>query len=308
MKIAIIGPGAMGSIYGALLSQKHEVYLIGRNEDQADAINRYGITLLKEGIDSTYHPIACTSTNKLMHMDLVILFVKAHASEVALRDNQHIIGPETYLLTLQNGSGHEELLKKFTSINRIIIGTTEDSGTILSPRYVRRGGTGVTNLGMLVEDTHHILTKLKTAFDPCDLEVKIHSNIQQLIWNKLFINSSLSALTGVLQVPMGTIVDNDYAWKLAEALIHEAVDVAHGLGLEADEVAIKAKVHQTATTTPEGLPSICVDLKNGNRTEVDTISGSVVRASKSCGIPAPTHEFVVNLIHTMESLYSIHQK
>lgn len=300
MKIAIIGPGAMGSIYSALLSQKHEVYLIGKNEEQVDSINKNGIKLLNNGEDCIYYPTACTSSTISETVDLVILFVKAHASEVALTSNQHIIGRNTYLLTLQNGSGHEYLLKKFAPENRIIIGTTEDSGTILAPGYVRRGGSGVTNLGMLVNDETSILNQLKASFDPCGLDVKIHSNIQQLIWNKLFSNASLSSLTGILQVPMGFIANNEYAWQLTETLISEAVDVAHGLGLDADIAAIKEKVYQTATTTPEGLPSICVDLKNGNITEVDTISGSVVRASKACKVPAPSHEFVVNLIHAME--------
>ncbi len=301
MKIAIIGPGAMGSIYSALLSQRHEVYLIGRNQEQVNALNQNGIKILKNETECTYYPKAITPTKHMEPMDLVILFVKAHASKEALTSNQHIIGENTYLMTLQNGSGHEYLLEQFAPKNHIIIGTTEDSGTILSPGYVRRGGTGVTNLGMLVPDDADILTALKSEFTPCDLDVKIHSNIQQLIWNKLFSNASLSALTGVLQVPMGFIADNEYAWTLTETLIHEATNVARGLGLEADETAIKEKVRHTATTTPEGLPSICVDLRNGKQTEVETISGSVVRASKRCGVPAPTHEFVVNLIHAMEA-------
>lgn len=302
MKIAIIGPGAMGSIYGALLSKQHEVYLIGRTQNQVDFINHNGIKLLENETEHIYYPQAAISSNNLGAMDLVILFVKAHASQDALSSNSHLIGKNTYLLTLQNGSGHEELLKKYTSIDHIIIGTTEDSGTILTPGYVRRGGTGVTNLGMLVPDELKILNLLKKEFDSCGLDVKIHDNIQQLIWNKLFSNASLSALTGVLQVPMGFIADNEYAWKLTETLIHEAIEVARGLGLDADEIAIREKVLKTATTTPLGLPSICVDLRNGNRTEVDTISGSVVRASKICGIPAPTHEFIMNLIHAMEDI------
>lgn len=302
MKIAIIGPGAMGSIYSALLSQRHETYLIGKNQEQINMINENGIKLLDNGIEQTYYPKATTASNLSDTVDVVILFVKAHASKEALTSNQHIIGNHTYLMTLQNGSGHEYLLQQFCPTERIIIGTTEDSGTILSSGYVRRGGSGVTNLGMLAEDNDSILETLKNEFHPCGLDVKIHENIQQLIWNKLFSNASLSALTGILQVPMGFISGNEDAWSLTEILIHEAANVARGLGLEADEDAIKEKVKKTATTTPEGLPSICVDLKNGKVTEVDTISGSVVRASKLCGVPAPTHEFVVHLIHAMEAL------
>ncbi len=153
---------------------------------------------------------------------------------------------------------------------------------------------------MLTDDTEHFLPKLKETLDSCGFVGCIHENIQQLIWNKLFTNVSLSALTGVLQIPMGFIADNDHAWNIAKKLIHEAVEVAHGLGLKADEAEITEKVRLTSINSPEGITSICADLKNGRRTEVNTISGSVVRAAEKCGVPAPTHELMVELIHAME--------
>lgn len=203
-------------------------------------------------------------------------------------------------MTLQNGSGHEDILSMFVPENQIIIGTTEDNGAVIAPGYVRRGGVGNTNIGMLVEDTKAFLPKLKDTLDQCGFKGHIHQNIQQLIWDKLFTNVSLSALTGVLQVPMGFIAGNEHAWNIAEKLIHEAVEVAHGLGLSADEGEIKEKVRNTSKNSPEGITSICADLKNGRKTEVETISGSVVRASEKCGIPAPTHALMVELIHAME--------
>ena len=153
---------------------------------------------------------------------------------------------------------------------------------------------------MLVEDVEGFLPKLKEVLDSCGFMGYVHENIQQLIWNKLFTNVSLSAVTGVLQVPMGFIADNIHAWTITKRLIHEAVEVAHGLGLEADEAEITEKVRLTSVNSPEGITSICADLKNGRKTEVNTISGSVVRASRKCGVPAPTHELIVELVHAME--------
>lgn len=300
MKIAVIGAGAMGSIYGGHLSLKNEVYLVDTNQAVVDKINENGLTLLEDREDKVYHPTAVTSTEGLEPMDLVILFVKAIFSRAALEGNRHIIGSNTYLMTLQNGSGHEDILSMFVPENQIIIGTTEDNGAVIAPGYVRRGGVGNTNIGMLVEDTKAFLPKLKDTLDQCGFKGHIHQNIQQLIWDKLFTNVSLSALTGVLQVPMGFIAENEHAWNIAEKLIHEAVEVAHGLGLSADEGEIKEKVKNTSKNSPEGITSICADLKNGRKTEVETISGSVVRASEKCGIPAPTHALIVELIHAME--------
>ena len=300
MRIAVIGAGAMGSIYGGHLSLHNDVYLIDTNQTVVDHINQNGLILQEDGKDVTYHPTAVTSTQGIEPVDLVILFVKSLFSKAALSNNQGIIGPNTYLMTLQNGSGHEDILAEFAPESRIIIGTTEDNGAVLGLGHVRRGGSGKTNIGMLTEDKENFLAKLKECLDSCGFQGNIHENIRQLIWNKLFTNVSLSAVTGVLQVPMGFIAGNEHAWAITKQLIHEAVAVAHGLGLEADEEDITEKVRQTSLGSPEGITSICADLRDGRKTEVNTISGSVVRASKQCGVPAPTHEMIVELVHAME--------
>lgn len=300
MRIAVIGAGAMGSIYGGHLSLHNEVYLIDTNQAVVDHINQNGLTIQEDGKDVIYHPTAVTSTQGVEPVDLVILFVKSLFSKAALGNNKGIIGPNTYLMTLQNGSGHEDILGEFAPENRIVIGTTEDNGAVLGLGHVRRGGAGKTNIGMLTDDTDHFLPKLKECLDLCGFQGYIHENIRQLIWNKLFTNVSLSAVTGVLQVPMGFIAGNEHAWAITRQLIHEAVAVAHGLGLEADEEEITEKVRQTSLGSPEGITSICADLRDGRKTEVNTISGSVVRASEKCGVPAPTHRMIVELVHAME--------
>ena len=300
MKIAVIGAGAMGSIYGGRLSLHNEVCLVDTNQEVVEHIQSQGILLEENGQDICFHPQATTDSSVFGTADLVILFVKALFSRAALSGNRNLIGPDTYLLTLQNGSGHEDILGEFVDDKHIIIGTTEDQGTILGMAHIRHGGVGNTNLGMLVPDEKGILGTLKETFDACGFHVKLHDNIQQLIWNKLFTNVSLSALTGVLQVKMGFIAGNEHAFAMTKRLIHEAVQVAHAMGLEADEEALAAEVEATSKRSPEGITSICADLSKGRRTEVDTISGSVVRAAKKCGVEAPCHEFIVHMVHAME--------
>ena len=300
MRIAVIGAGAMGSIYGGHLSLHNEVYLVDTNPNVVAAINENGLKLQEYGTDNIYHPTALTSTEGIEPVDLIILFVKALFSKAALAGNKALIGADTYVLTLQNGSGHEDILGEFVDQDHIIIGTTEDNGAVLGMGYIRHGGEGNTNVGMLVEDKDGFLPRLKESFDACGFNVRIHSVIQQLIWDKLFTNVSLSAVTGILQCEIGYIAANEYAWNMTKALIHEAVEVAHAIGLKADEEEITEKVRKTSVGSPEGVTSICADIRAGRKTEVDTISGSVVRAAKKAGVSAPTHEFVVNMIHALE--------
>ena len=300
MRIAVIGAGAMGSIYGGHLSQNNEVYLVDTAAQVVEHVRKEGIKIQENGEDVIYHPQAVTSTEGLEPVDLVILFVKSLFSRAALSGNKGLIGPDTYVMTLQNGSGHEDILGEFVGQDHIVIGTTEDNGAVLGLGHIRRGGEGNTNVGMLVEDKDGFLPKLKEAFDCCGFNVKIHANIQQLIWDKLFTNVSLSAVTGILQVDMGYIASNEYAWAMTRRLIKEAVAVAKAMGLEADEEAIAAKVRKTSEMSPNGCTSIRADLRDGRKSEVDTISGSVVRAAAKVGVPVPSHEFVVNMVHALE--------
>ena len=307
MRIAVIGAGAMGSIYGGRLSLNNEVYLVDTSSAIVDAVNQNGLILEENGKDNKYSPHALTNTEGLAPVDLIILFVKALYSRSALAANKHLISPDTYLMTLQNGSGHEDILSEFAPVERIIIGTTEDNGAVLSAGHVRHGGKGNTNVGMLVPDANAFLPKLKAAFDACGFNVRIHENIQQLIWNKLFVNVAFSAVTGLLKCEMGFIANCDYAMTLSKKLLHEAVTVAHALGLEAGEEKLLDEIKSVSTNSPNGVTSICADLRAGRRTEVDTISGSVVRAAHKCNVDVPCHEFVVNMIHAMES-YSVKQE
>lgn len=300
MRIAVIGAGAMGSIYGGHLSLNNEVYLVDTNQKVVDHVNENGLLLQENDEDVRYTPKATVSTADMEPVDLIILFVKALFSRAALAGNKNLIGENTYVLTLQNGSGHEDILSEFVKEDHIVIGTTEDNGAVLGMGHIRHGGKGRTNVGMLVEDKEGFLPKLKESFDSCGFDVLIHENIQQLIWDKLFTNVSLSALTGVLQVDMGFIAANAHAWTMTERLVHEAVEVATAMGLTFDEEAILEKVRKTSEGSPNGCTSIRADLRDGRKTEVDTISGSVVRAARKYNVPAPTHEFIVEMVHAME--------
>lgn len=274
--------------------------LVDTNPKVVEAVAENGLKLQENGMDNIYHPAAKTSTKGMDFADLVIVLVKAPYTKAALFSDRNVIGPDTYVITLQNGSGHEDILSGFVDLSHIIIGKTEDDGTVLGAAYIRHGGVGNTNVGMLTEDKENFLPKLKEAFEGCGFNVRIQPKIQQLIWNKLFTNVSLSTVTGLLQVNMGYIAKNEYAWNLTMMLLHEAVETAHALGLEADEAALAEQIRKTSEGSPEGVTSICSDVRAGRRTEVDTISGSVVRAAKKAGVPVPCHEFLVNAIHALE--------
>ena len=125
MKIAVIGPGAMGLLFGSYLSQHHDVTLVGTNPAKMQSITENGVTIREmDGSERIYRPHATADTTGLSPVDLVIVQVKASASEAALTKNKALIGPDTILMTLQNGMGHETLLSRFAAREQIVIGTS----------------------------------------------------------------------------------------------------------------------------------------------------------------------------------------
>lgn len=300
MKIAVLGSGAMGGLYSSYLSRSNEVTVIDVNQALVDKVNAEGLEVIEpDGSSNVFHPHAVLSTEGMEPVDLVIVFVKAMFSEGALQNNKGIIGPDTYLMTLQNGSGHEDTLGKFVPQDHIIIGTTQHNASVAGPGITRHGGSGMTHLGCVTGSASR-LQPFADAFTACGLDADVSDGVQKMIWNKMFTNVSASALTGALQVPLGYISSNEAAWDLCCRLIREAVDVAAALGMDFDYEEKVAEVKGVCDRSPEGLTSIYADLRNGRRSEVDTISGSVVRAGQKVGVPTPSHSFLVGLIHAME--------
>lgn len=300
MKIVVLGAGAMGGLFGAYLSRKNDVTVVDVNTAVVDKINSEGLEVREpDGSSALYHPHAVTSTQGMEPVDLIVVFLKAAFSESALTANRGIIGPNTHLMTLQNGSGHEDTLGKFVPQENIIIGTTQHNANVAAPGVSNHGGSGITHMGCVVGSASR-LQPFADAFTASGLEADVSDDVQKMIWGKMFTNVSASALTAVLQMPLGYISRNEHAWALCSTLIRETVDVAAALGMEFDYEQKLAEVKAVCDNSPNGLTSIYADLRDGRRSEVDTISGSVVRAGKKVGVPTPSHEAVVAIIHAME--------
>ena len=304
MRIAVIGAGAMGSLFGGYLSRLHEVLLVDVDQAQVDAINQNGLTIYEpDGSHSVCRPRAVIHTKNMIPADLVILFVKSTVSRSALYGHSSLIGEHTYLMTLQNGSGHEDMLLDFTDRDHVIIGTTQHNCAKLDHGQVRHGGSGKTYIGSLNGEVE-ALQEIARAFSDAGLETQAEVNVSRLIWEKLFTNTSASVLTGILQVPLGYIAENPAAWSMCCTLIREAAAVAQAEGMEFDVNQKIAEVRAVCERSPKGLTSIYADIRDGRKTEVDAISGSIVRASRRTGIPAPTHEAMVELVHALEARQS----
>lgn len=263
-------------------------------------IEREGVRIREtDGREETYHPHATAEPDKLTEADLVLLFVKARDSEAALESVKHLIGPATFLMTLQNGAGHEKLLMQYAPAEQVIIGTTNQGSYKLDEISVCHSGLGDTAFGA-VSGSGESFAPVAEAFQTCGFPCSINEQVKGMIWNKLMINASSSVLSGILQVPQGYVVQNEAAWNMAQKLIREicAVATADGYPFSAEEQI--ERIHRHLNNAPGGYTSVYADLKAGRKTEVSVINGAVVEAGRRLDIPVPTHELIVDMVRAME--------
>ncbi len=301
MKIAVLGAGAMGSLFSGYLSRRNEVSVIDVNPIMVDAIQKNGVRIReKDGSITKCIPNAMVSANQLGPQDLVIVFVKAMYTVSALEANKNLIGPNTYLMTLQNGAGHESKLLKFADRSHVIIGSTQHNSSVIEPGFVNHGGSGVSSIGLLDGDNKAIMP-ISENMSACGFECHTEKNVQKQVWKKMFTNTAASSLTALFQVPLGFIHTDANANYLMRQLCSEAVSVANSLGLGFNLADVTRDVDAVCINAPQGYTSIYADIRDGRRSEVDTISGSVVDAAHDQGIAVPYHEFVVKAIHALEN-------
>jgi 2-dehydropantoate 2-reductase len=307
MKIAILGAGAMGSLYGAYLSHFNEVYMIDVNTKIVEAINQRGLVIYeKEENKEVIFPVsATTNSDDLGVMDLVIVFVKNIYTISAMEKNKNLIGKNTIVLTLQNGAGNDRDLQRFAKKENILIGTTEHNCANLEPGRISHNSSGITNIGMVVYNPN-ILQQVAEIFKSCSINTAIYENIQEIIWKKLFINMSLNSVTAILQCKVGYLNDNNDASHIVKMILSEAVDVAIADGTYFDKNKVIENVEKHIKNDfYEVITSMNQDVLNKRITEIDHINGAVVRAAKEYGIQAPYNEFIVHLLHAIEGMYDI---
>ena len=304
MKIVIIGAGAMGCLYGAYLSEKNEVTMLDVYEPQVDAINKNGITIVEpDGIERQYKKVCAMKSGTCESVaDLVVVFVKSIYSENALEENKALFGPDTLVMTLQNGAGNDRKIAKYVSRENIVIGTSKHNSINLGGGKVSHTGAGITTIGSNLGRIE-ALSKIEEVLSQSGFETEVSDDIQRIIWSKLFVNLSINTFTAITRAPIGFMIENQYAWDFAEKMICEAVDVAEADGTHFSYMEVLNMVHHVCENLEKGYSSMYQDVTRGIPTEIDAINGAIVQQAKLYNVPAPYNTLIVDLIHAIEGAY-----
>ena len=301
LRIDILGAGAMGCLFGAMLSRANEVRLADPNRVKLEALKKSGVTVLEpDGTSFTAFPgLRAPEDDQGKAPELLLVFVKSAVEREALAAVRPSLGPDTMLLTLQNGMGHERAMGEIAPDARILLGATQHNASLQGVGIVRHGGAGYTQIGALAGSGERS-EAVAAAFTAAGIETAVSPDVRAVIWRKLFMNTSASALTGVFRCPLGEVADNPHIWTLCQKLIGEAVAVAKADGYAFNEGEIAEEIRGHLLRSKGGITSVYADLAAGRKTEVDAITGAVAALGRQLGVPVPVSETVAEIIHAME--------
>lgn len=300
MKTVIMGAGAMGSLFGGLLTLSgEEVWLVDIREDHIEALVSTGLTV-EEGEKKRTIPVHATKdVAAIGKADLVLFFVKAYHTEKTVSDALVLQKEDTVFLTLQNGLGNDEAICKWVDPRKVVLGVTNHGATFLGPGRIRHAGWGKTYIGELDGKVTARVAQIAQLFAKAGIESEVSSNIQSLVWNKLFINVGINAVAALTGLRNGRLLDYPETLRLMEALVSEAVAVARekGIAIEGDPLET---VKAVAEATRENRCSMGQDFDHRRKTEIDVINGAVVREAERLGIAVPYNQMITDLVKVIE--------
>ncbi|MBU1276879.1 MAG: 2-dehydropantoate 2-reductase [Proteobacteria bacterium] len=304
MKIAIVGPGAMGLMLAARLKQAGaEVSLLDHRAQRAQIIDRQGVFLEHPQGEDHYAIPASAQPEILAGVDLAIICTKAyHTQEVARALRAHL-GPQARALTMQNGAENVETLVDALGPERVLGGITSEGATLLGPGQVRHAGRGLTHIGPAQGPVDDFTAQVLELLLAAGFQAEASEGVQNLIWTKLVINVGINPLTAILEVPNGRLLELAPAGEVMAAAVEEAVAVGRALGVRFLHEDMLASVQQVARRTGANISSMLQDVRAKRRTEVAYINGAVVRQGEQAGVPTPVNQTLTHLVQAKEAGY-----
>ncbi len=301
MKIAVIGAGAMGSLFGAYLAKAGEaVTLVDIWQEHVAAIRDQGLQLSEAAGDEVVRLDATLGTGGLEPVDLVILFVKSAATQAAATDAAALLRPGGRVLTLQNGLGNAEVIAEIVGAERVLAGTTAQGATLLGPGRVRHGGRGDTHIGRLSGEADAFCHEVATLLTNADLPSVVEPDVRSLVWGKLIINTGINALTALLRLRNGQLADLTETRQLLTLAVEEAVLVARAAGVHLPYENPVEKVLAVAIATGQNQSSMLQDVLRGSLTEIAVINGAIVQEGERLGVATPVNRTLTLLVQALE--------
>lgn len=292
MKIAIMGAGAVGCYYGAMLARAgHQVVLIGRAAF-VDAVSANGLILEKEGERLVAEVEASTDPAAVAGADWVLVCVKSGDTEQAAKDIASHINADCQLFSLQNGVSNAETLAN--SLGRTVMPVVVYvASRMTEPGVVRHEGRGDLEISGPSADA------IASVLNAAGIQTKVSDDVMSALWAKLVANCAFNPLSAITGLPYGKLAAQAGMPQLMEDIAHEVLSVA-----KAEGVSVPDSVFETIRTLPVTMAgqysSTAQDLLNGKPTEIDFLNGEVVHRADKHGIDVPINRTLALLVKSAE--------
>ncbi|MFB0613131.1 ketopantoate reductase family protein [Aurantiacibacter poecillastricola] len=302
MKVAVLGSGAMGCLFGAAFHRAEaDVVLVDVNADHVDAINAGGLKLDLRGGSETLSIRAAVPSEISERFDLVMVFTKTFHTQAALEGIVSAIGEDTHLLSLQNGLGNDRRLAGFVSEDRVMVGASMLPSDLVGPGHIRSHGEGYSKLYPAFGSDTAMAERVAALLSEGGLETVLDPQIHAAIWSKAIFNAAMNPLCALTLRTPGFLGAHDEALATIHAVVEEGVAAAQANGLMIDAQPIHDLTRTSMTDHADHEASMLQDIKAGRRTEIDAISGAIVEAAKAKGMDVPVTQTLWRLVKLEEA-------
>lgn len=302
MKVAILGPGALGCLLAGTFSLAgEEVRLVDYRPERAALLNRQGVLLKTADGREKLVQVPTGLAGEVGPVDLTILTVKAHQTATAVQSLPILLGPGGIALTLQNGLGNLEEMARVLGPERLLGGASILGATKLREGEVLLAGLGPTYIGpppgsrVPAAAVEAVAALFRRAGLPCE----VRGDIEAVLWEKLLVNVGINPLTALLRVKNGSLLNMPPAWEMALAAASEAQAVARASGLTL-AVDPEIRLREVCIATAANRSSMLQDVLAGRRTEIEALNAQVAARGANLGIPTPVNHFLAQLIRALE--------
>ena len=306
MKVAIVGTGAMGSVYAGLLGRAgHEVWAIDTWQDHVDAIARGGLavsgasgTYVVPDINTGYKPGDAGAC------DLWVIGTKASAVEEVAAQIAPLLRPDDVVMAFQNGLGAGERVARRVPHHHVVVGIAEGFGSsIPAPGRVHHHGMRLIRLGEVHGGVTERLRRIERAWRDAGFTVRAFADIDLMVWEKFLCNVTLSAPTAAFDMTVGELMANPDTWAIALGCTTEAWQVGRAKGVPFRFDDPIRYVTEFAATIPDASPSMRLDHLARRPSEVDVINGAVVELGRELGVETPHNATLCAVLRRREARF-----
>jgi 2-dehydropantoate 2-reductase len=302
MKILIMGTGGVGGYYGALLAQQgNEVTFIARGA-HLYAIRHEGLKVKSVHGDFTVFPAKATEDPaKVEPVDLILFCVKTYNTDEAAEAIRPTVGPQTTVLSLQNGIDAAERIGKVVGEEHVIGGATWLSSAVESPGVIKQiSQFRRIALGELHRGRSERIQSIYEVLNQTGITVEISEDIQKVLWTKLVFITAVSSIGSLTRLPMGDYRSIPETRGLLTSIMQEVESLARAQGIRLDRDVVQDWLEFIDNSAPHIKPSMQLDVESGHRTEIESMIGVVGRRGRELGVPTPVADFVYGSLLPIE--------